>query len=301
MNAILDLAARTIDLSNIKTFKVEARRSDKAFPYNSPQICAAVGERLLETFPNVTVDVHSPEATVYIEVRDVAAYVHREPTAGAGGLPVGTSGRAALLLSGGIDSPVAGYMMAKRGLDLLPVHFHSYPYTSEEALQKTLTLARLMSLYTGRAAVQVVSFTEIQEAIRDNCEERLFTLIMRRFMMRIAERVALDNGCEGLITGESLGQVASQTMLAMAATEAVCALPVMRPLVGMDKTEIVATARKIGTFETSILPFEDCCTVFTPRHPKTRPGIAELEKAESVLDVEALVENAVKNSEKRSS
>jgi thiamine biosynthesis protein ThiI len=281
------------ELNSAQTFKVEAKRSDKAFPLKSPQICAALGESILNAFPHLRVDVHNPQATVIVEVRDKAAYVHTTAIPGAGGLPLGTSGRAVLLLSGGIDSPVAGYMMAKRGLEILPVHFFSYPYTGDEAKEKVLKLAELMSLYTGRAKPIIVHFTEIQEQIKKYCPEDMMTIIMRRFMMRIAERIALNNGCGALVTGESLGQVASQTMEGMGATQAVCTLPVLRPLVGMDKEEIVTIARKINTFETSILPYEDCCTLFTPKHPKTRPTLAQCVAAESVLDIEGLVQNAV--------
>ena len=281
------------ELSAAETFKIAAKRSDKGFPLKSPQICEDLGESVLNAYPRLRVDVHNPQVTVFAEIRDKAAYIHSNPAAGAGGLPVGTGGRAVLLLSGGIDSPVAGYMMAKRGLEILPVHFYSYPYTGIEAKEKVLKLADIMSLYTGRAAPIIVPFTEIQEQIRKSCPEDMSTVVMRRFMMRIAERIALDNGCGALITGESLGQVASQTMEAMGVTQAVCKLPVLRPLVGMDKEEIVRLARKIETYETSILPYEDCCTVFTPRHPKTRPTLEQCADAEKGLDVEALVERAV--------
>ena len=281
------------ELGAAKTFKVEAKRADKTFPLNSPRICALLGEKLIEAFPHLKVDVKKPDVLVMAEVRERAAYLHTAASAGAGGLPAGVNGRAVLLLSGGIDSPVAGYMMAKRGLSILPLHFYSYPYTGEESKNKVLELARILSGYSCRDRVAVVPFTAIQEEIRKHCPERLFTLVMRRFMMRIAEKTALDNGCGALITGESLGQVASQTLESMRVVEAVCELPVLRPLVGMDKEEIVVTARKIGTFETSILPFEDCCTVFTPKHPKTKPTIAELENAERGLDMEALITQAV--------
>jgi thiamine biosynthesis protein ThiI len=233
-----------------------------------------------------------------VEVREHGAYVHGPATLGAGGLPTGMGGKAGVLLSGGIDSPVAGYMMAKRGVELECIHFFSYPYTSERAKEKVLELARLMSKYCGRMTVDVVGFTEIQEAIRDNCPEELFTIIMRRFMMRIAEKIAVDHGCGCLVTGESLGQVASQTMQAMNVTNAVCDIPVFRPVIGMDKEEIITIARKIGTMETSILPYEDCCTVFTPKHPKTKPNRRAVEEAEAVLDVEALVARAIENTEK---
>ena len=280
-------------LAAAKTFKVESKRADKSFPMTSIQLSQYVGGELDEKYPNLTVDVHHPELTVYLEVRDYAAYVHADPEPGAGGLPVGVGGRAVSLLSGGIDSPVASWMMAKRGLALEMVHFFSYPYTSPEAKEKVLDLARLLTPWCGRLTVHVVPFTEIQEELRRSCPEALFTLLMRRFMMRISEQVAKRVGAHGLVTGESLGQVASQTMEAMAVTGQVCTLPVFRPVIGMDKEEIIRIARKIGTFETSILPYEDCCTVFTPRHPKTRPTLEEIQEAEAALDIDALVQKAV--------
>ena len=285
-------------LKTARSFKVETKRADKTFPMTSIQLSQYVGGELHEAYDNLEVDVHHPELTVYVEVRDYAAYVHTQPHAGAGGLPVGINGRAVSLLSGGIDSPVASWMIAKRGVALDMVHFFSYPYTSLEAKEKVLELARLLTPWTGRLTVHVVPFTKIQEQLRLHCPEALFTLLMRRFMMRISERVAQRVGAHGLITGESLGQVASQTMEAMAVTGQVCTLPVFRPLVGMDKEEIVRTARKIGTFETSILPYEDCCTVFTPRHPKTHPKLEEITEAEAALDIEALVEEAVQGIER---
>ncbi len=286
------------EIAQQKSFKVESKRSDKAFPMGSIAISQEIGGRIAEAFPHVAVDVHNPAYIVNIEIRDYAAYIHGPAVPGAGGLPTGTSGRGAVLLSGGIDSPVAGHMMAKRGLELECIHFFSYPYTSERAKEKVLELAHLMTKYCGRMTVDVVGFTEIQEAIRDNCPEEYFTIIMRRFMMRIAQRIAKSHGCGCLITGENLGQVASQTMQAMAVTGAVVDLPLYHPLIGMDKEEIVRIARKIGTMETSILPYEDCCTVFTPRHPKTKPVLSQVEAAESALDVEALVERAIENTEK---
>ncbi len=286
------------DLSAARSFKVESKRADKQFPLNSIQISQEIGGRLAEEFPNVLVDVHKPDYVVNVEVRDFAAYVHGPAQPGAGGLPTGMGGRAAVLLSGGIDSPVAGYMIAKRGVELECVHFFSYPYTSERAKEKVLELARIMTKYCGRMTVDVVGFTQIQEAIRDNCPEEYFTLIMRRFMMRISQRIARDHGCRALVTGENLGQVASQTMEAMNVTGAVVDMPVFMPLIGMDKEEIVTIARKIGTMETSILPYEDCCTVFTPQHPKTKPVLAEVEKVEARLDVEALIQQAIDNTEK---
>ncbi len=297
--AILETAKSVLGeaVATAKSFKVESRRGDKSFPMTSIELSQYVGGNLHEAFPTSVVDVHEPELTVFIEVRDYAAYVHAQPVLGAGGLPVGTSGRAVTLLSGGIDSPVSTYMMARRGLQLIPVHFFSFPYTSELAKKKVIDLASELKCWCGRLKVEVVPFTEIQEAIRDNCPEELFTLIMRRFMMRIAERIALYNGCGALVTGENLGQVASQTMQAMAVTEQCISLPVMRPLIGMDKEEIIRTARKIGTFDLSILPYEDCCTVFTPKHPRTRPHLDEILKAEETLDVEGLIERAIAGTE----
>ena len=298
--AILETAKTYLhdDLMAARTFKVESKRSDKTFPLTSIQLSQYVGGELNEAFPHIQADMHHPELTVHVEVRDFAAYVHGDPAPGAGGLPVGVGGKAVSLLSGGIDSPVASWMMAKRGVALEMVHFFSYPYTSPEAKDKVLTLAQLLTPWCGRLTVHVVPFTKIQEQLRLHCPEALFTLLMRRFMMRISERVAQRVGAHGLITGESLGQVASQTMEAMAVTGQVCTLPVFRPLVGMDKEEIVRTARKIGTFETSILPYEDCCTVFTPRHPKTHPKLEEITEAEAALDIDALVEEAVQGIER---
>lgn len=280
-------------LAQVKTFKVEAKRSDKSFPYKSPEICREVGGFLLEHYPHLKVDVHHPEIVVTVEVRDFAAYVHAGVIQGAGGIPIGSSGKATLLLSGGIDSPVAGYMMAKRGLVLDAVHFVSPPYTSERAKLKVVELAQEMCEYCGTIKLHIVPFTHIQEQIKELCPQELFTIIMRRFMMRISQQVAKKAGCEALITGESMGQVASQTLGAIACTDRVCSMPVFRPLIGMDKSEIIEISRKIGTFETSILPYEDCCTVFTPRHPRTRPSVSLVEQAESVLDIEALTEEAV--------
>lgn len=285
-------------LSAAHTFKVESKRADKSFPMTSIALSQWVGGELDDLYPNLQVDVHQPELTVHLEVRDYAAFVHADPEPGAGGLPVGTSGRALSLLSGGIDSPVASWMMAKRGVALEMVHFYSYPYTSPEAREKVLELAKLLTPWCGRLTVHVVPFTHIQEELRRSCPEDYFTLLMRRFMMRIAEGVARRTGCRAVVTGESLGQVASQTMDAMAVTGAVTALPIFRPLVGMDKEEAVRIARKIGTFETSILPYEDCCTVFTPRHPRTRPRLEDVESIEEPLDVEGLVKEALEGIER---
>ncbi len=299
-DAIVELAKRYLadDMRRARSFKVETKRSDKAFPMTSIQVSQYVGGELSEAFPEVKVDVHNPELTVHVEIRDYAAYVHAQPTPGAGGMPVGSNGRAVTLLSGGIDSPVSTYMIAKRGVKLIPVHFVSFPYTSELAKQKVLELAEELTEYCGSMTVEIVPFTHIQEQIRAKCPEEYFTLVMRRFMMRIATRIADANGCKAIVTGENLGQVASQTMEAMACTRAVTPLPVLQPLIGMDKEEIVTIARKIGTFNTSILPYEDCCTVFTPRHPKTKPTVAELEEVELAMDVDGLVDEAVRNIER---
>ena len=280
-------------LKTARSFKVETKRADKTFPMTSIQVSQYVGGELHELYPNLTVDVHHPELTVYVEIRDYAAFVHANPDPGAGGLPVGINGRAVSLLSGGIDSPVASWMIAKRGVALEMVHFFSYPYTSPEAKEKVIELARLLTPWCGHLVVHVVPFTAIQEELRRSCPEELFTVLMRRFMMRIAQAVAQRCGAKALVTGECLGQVASQTMEAMAVTGAVVSLPILRPCVGMDKEEIVQVARKIGTFETSILPYEDCCTVFTPRHPRLRPLPGEVELAEEKLDIDAMLQQAV--------
>ena len=282
-------------LKTKRTFKVESKRSDKRFAFNSPQICAEVGAYLLENTDGISVDVHNPDVVVTVEVRDLAAYVHCENIPGAGGMPYGSSGKACLLLSGGIDSPVAGYMMAKRGLSLSAVHFFSPPYTGELAKQKVLNLALQLSCYCPDMELYLVHFTEIQEQIKKNCREDLFTVIMRRFMIRLADAAADMSGAGALIPGESLGQVASQTLGALSVTDELSRHIVLRPLIGMDKDEIVAVSRKIDTFETSILPYEDCCTVFTPRHPKTRPVLSEILEEEKKLDIPSLVENAVKS------
>lgn len=298
MDAILPAACEYLrdELLFAKTFKVEAKRSDKKFPFNSPQICMELGGVILENYPHLRVDVHNPDLIVNVEVRDSYAYIHGNQHKGAGGMPVGSAGQAAILISGGIDSPVAAWMMAKRGLRLYGIHFASPPYTSQRAEMKVHTLLRQVSKYSGNIPLCVVPFTHIQEEIKDNCPEDLFTIIMRRFMMRCAERIAKDQGCGALITGESVGQVASQTMQAIACTEAIVEeLPLFRPLIGMDKDEVIEISRKIDTFETSILPYEDCCTVFTPKHPRTRPQLHVVEEAESVLDVEALIEEALNN------
>ena len=279
--------------ASARSFKVESRRADKTFRLNSIQISQAVGGDLAEAFPNVAVDVHNPDLTVFVEIREKAAYVHGASEPGAGGLPVGMGGRAVSLLSGGLDSPVSSWMMARRGVELEMVHFVSPPYTSQQAQDKVLELARLLTGYCGRMIVHIIPFTKIQEEIRRQCPEEYFTLIMRRFMMRLAQAVAKKAGAGALVTGESLGQVASQTMLALGVTEDVVSMPVLRPLIGMDKVEIIRIAREIGTYETSILPYEDCCTVFTPRHPATRPALEDVRAAEAALDVDVLVAEAL--------
>ena len=281
------------EMLSAKSFKVESKRCDKSFPMTSIELSQFVGGELAEAYPGCAVDVHNPELTVIVEIRDLGAYVHARPVPGAGGMPVGSNGVAVTLLSGGIDSPVSTYMIARRGVRLIPIHFFSFPYTSEAAKEKVIELARLLTAYCGRMTIEIVPFTRIQEEIRDKCPEEYFTLIMRRFMMRIAQRIADYNGAKGIVTGENLGQVASQTMEAMAVTRAVCTLPVIQPLIGMDKEDIVRQARKIGTFETSILPYEDCCTVFTPRHPRTKPRLEDVERVEQALEVEALIEEAL--------
>ena len=298
-DAIVQLAKDYLKdvFSRAGSFKVESKRSDKSFPMTSIQLSQYVGGELAEAFPDCAVDVHNPELIVNVEVRDLAAYVHASPVDGAGGMPVGSNGIAVSLLSGGIDSPVSTYMIARRGVRLIPVHFFSFPYTSQQAKEKVIELGRHLTSYCGDMTLEVVPFTHIQEEIRDRCPEEYFTLIMRRFMMRIAEAIARYNGGKAIVTGENLGQVASQTMEAMASTQAVTTLPVLQPLIGMDKEEIVRLARKIGTFDTSILPYEDCCTVFTPRHPRTHPRLEDVEAAESALDVEALVQEALQGRE----
>ena len=295
----MDSIARTVReyvppfLSGKKTFKVEAKRSDKTFPLNSPAIAAEIGGVVLGLCPGLRVDVRNPEVILQVEIREYGAYIHAGQFKGAGGMPVGTNGRALLLLSGGIDSPVAGYMIAKRGVQLEAVHFESFPYTSERAREKVLELAGIVAQYAGSFNVHVVSLTRIQEELVKNCQEDYFTLVLRRYMMAIADRMAHSLGCGGLITGESLGQVASQTMQALGVTDPVATLPVFRPCIGMDKEEIIQVARRIGTFETSIQPYEDCCTVFTPKHPRTRPELSRVLEQQNRLDFEALVQEAL--------
>lgn len=278
------------------TFKVLARRSDKRYPLDSPAIMREAGGYILEQAPHLSVDVNHPQHVMTIEIRDHAYLsVHREPA--VGGMPMGTNGKACLLLSGGIDSPVAGFMIAKRGVELCCVHYHSFPYTSERAKEKVLELARILGEYCGRVRVHVVPFTQIQMQIHQQCPENYTTLIMRRFMMRIAEQLALADGAQALITGESVGQVASQTMEALTCTDEVVGMPVFRPVIGMDKSEIIARAEQIGTFETSSLPYEDCCTVFTPKHPATHPRKELIRKAEALINGEALIAEAIRDTE----
>ena len=293
--AIFDTAKTYLGdaLNAVKSFKVESKRADKSFPMGSIQLSQWVGGALHDAFPHLTVDVHTPELTVYLEVREDAAYVHGPAEAAAGGLPIGMGGHAVSLLSGGIDSPVSSYMIAKRGVQLELLHFASPPYPSEQAREKVLQLAQELTVWCGRLTVHVVPFTEIQEEIRRKCPEDHFTLIMRRFMMRLGDRLAHELACKAIVTGESLGQVASQTIQALVVSDDVATLPVLRPLIGMDKEEIVRIARHVGTFDTSILPYEDCCTVFTPRHPKTKPNLEEVREYEAALDIDALCDKAL--------
>lgn len=288
------------DLTAGKRFKVEAKRSDKGFGMKSPQICMEVGGYLDDEYPDIIVDVHNPDVTVRVEIRDFAAYVYAQENkiAGQGGMPIGTGSKATLLLSGGIDSPVAGHMISKRGVEIDAVNFFSFPYTSERAKEKVIELAAIIAQYTSKINLYIVPFTEIQLQIRDNCPEEHMTLVMRRFMMRIAERIARRNKSLALITGESVGQVASQTLAALDVTNSAVDMPVLQPLIGMDKLEIVNRATEIGTYETSILPYEDCCTVFTPKHPTTNPKRENIIKSENRLDVERLIEEAMEGIEK---
>lgn len=298
MNCIIKTALAYLEdeLSGAKTFKVEAKRSDKKFPLKSPEICTETGGAILKKFNHLKVDVHNPEITVTVEIRDNYAFVRGNNIKGAGGMPTGTSGRAAVLISGGIDSPVAAYMMAKRGIELISVHFASPPYTSELAEMKVLDLLKKVSAYCGTITTYIVPFTEIQEAIRDYCPEEYFTLVMRRIMMKISDRIARQQNCLALITGESVGQVASQTIYALGCTDCASTLPVFRPCIGMDKDEIVSISRKIDTFETSIQPYEDCCTVFTPKHPRTKPKLEDVLEAEGKIEnLEEMMQTAIEN------
>lgn len=282
-------------LKSVKTFKVEAKRSDKQFPLKSPEICRELGGKLLEVYPHLTVDVHNPDLIVYVEIRDFGAYIHCNPERGAGGIPVGTGGRAAILISGGIDSPVAAYMMAKRGIRLTAIHFASPPYTSRRAEEKVVKLLQKVSRYSGSMTMYTVPFTKLQEKLKNDCPEELFTIIMRRLMMQISEKIAKDNDCQALITGESLGQVASQTIGALGCTDEATDMLVFRPLIGMDKQEIIDISYKIDTYETSIEPYEDCCTVFTPKHPRTRPVLKYVKEAQENAGFDELVTEALEN------
>ncbi len=294
MDSIMAMAREYLPekLSGKRTFKVDARRSDKRFPLKSPEISREIGGVILSAVRGIKVDVHNPDVVVTVEVRDDNAYIRAGQEPGAGGLPIRSAGRGLLLLSGGIDSPVAGCMMAKRGMDIEALHFESFPYTSERAKEKVMQLAQEMCEFCSRIHVHVISLTHIQEELRDKCQEDYFTILLRIFMMRLAERCAREYKCHALITGESLGQVASQTLAAIEVTDSVVSLPVFRPCIGLDKNEIVIQARHYGTFDTSILPFEDCCTVFTPRHPKTQPRIADVMRELEKVDVDALLEEA---------
>ena len=279
-------------LKGYKTFKAESKRADKRFPMTSPEISNEVGGAILSCVRGIKVDVKNPEITVRVEIRDSEAFIHAGQEKGAGGIPYGTSGTGLLLLSGGIDSPVAGFMMAKRGVALECVHFESFPYTSERAKEKVLELAKILCDYTMRVRVHIISLTEIQELLRDNCDEDYFTLLLRRYMMALSLKLAHEVGCEAIITGESLGQVASQTMKAIHVVNEMADIPIYRPLIGMDKNEIIEISRKIGTFDTSILPYEDCCTVFTPKHPRTRPELDKVLEEQNRLNFDELVERA---------
>ena len=279
-------------LEGKRTFKVEAKRSDKSFPLDSMDLAREIGGVILSSYPRIKVDVHNPDVVVRVEIREYGAYVSAGSFKGAGGMPVGTNGRGLLLLSGGIDSPVAGYMMAKRGVTIEALHFESFPYTSERAREKVLELASILAEYAGEVRVHIISLTHIQEELVKNCEEDYFTLLLRRYMMHLAERVAKYKGCTALITGESLGQVASQTMQALCVTDSTVSMPVFRPCIGMDKEEIVTISRKMGAFETSIQPYEDCCTVFTPKHPKTKPELEKVLVEENKVDFKALADEA---------
>lgn len=293
----VDIMNGIIESKGIKTFKIEARRADKAFPVESPQIARRVGASVLKGCKVLKVDVHDPDALLFVNVRRNYVYIYEQKILAFGGLPIGTNGKGLVLLSGGIDSPVASFMMAHRGMVLEAVHYHSYPYTSERAWEKVKDLAKILTLYTGRLRIHSINLLPIQEQIVQNCPEDETTILVRRFMMRIAERIAKDNDCMMLITGENLGQVASQTAEALVVTDASVSLPVMRPLIGMDKTQIMDIAREIGTFETSIQPYEDCCTVFLPKHPVTKPKLAKILESESRLDCETLIESAVASEE----
>lgn len=286
------------ETASVPTFKCFARRSDKRFPMTSEEICRELGHEILEAYPNMTVDVHHPALPVTVEIRQNNAFVYTAEVLGSGGMPVGSNGKAMLLISGGIDSPVAGYMIAKRGVMLDAVHFYSYPYTSERARDKVIELTKLVSRYAGRINLYLVPFTDIQMTIYDKCPSTETTVLMRRLMMKIAERIAKDTGSQALITGESIGQVASQTIESLCVTDDAVTMPVFRPLIGFDKEEIIEKAQKIGTFETSILPYEDCCTVFVPKHPVTKPKVDKLRESEALVDFEPMIQKAIDETER---
>ncbi len=294
--ALQELKDRMEENSNIKTFKVESKRADKRFPLKSLEISRDVGGYLLENTDNISVDVHNPDIVINVEVRD-KAFVFSNKIKGFGGLPLGTNGKALLLLSGGIDSPVAGWLVGKRGVEIEAIHFHSYPFTSDRAKEKVLDLAKILSIYCGKFKLYSINLLPIQKEINEKCPEQEMTILSRRFMMQIAEKVGVENNCDALITGESIGQVASQTVKSLYVTNASVDMPVFRPLIAMDKVDIMALAEKIGTYETSILPFEDCCTVFLPKHPVTQPKLDRIMKSEDALDVERLIDEAIENME----
>lgn len=295
-NNALKMASELVKKNGFKTFKVETKRGNKKFPMQSPEVSADVGGFILENVPGLTVDVKNPDFIIYLEIRE-SSYVYSETIKAHGGMPLGSNGKALLLLSGGIDSPVAGWMMGKRGVEIEAVHFYSYPYTSERAKQKVIDLAQILSQYCGRIRLHVVPFTEIQLAINDHCPEEQLTIIMRRIMMQIAEQIARNVNALALITGESMGQVASQTIQSLYCTDAAVNMPVFRPLIGMDKVDVIDIARSIDTFETSILPYEDCCTVFVAKHPQTKPKLERIIQSEAAVDFEPLIKTAVENTE----
>lgn len=295
--AACELAMKLIEENGIKTFKVSAKRADKNFPVKSPEIARIIGAKVLVGCRVLKVDVHNPDAEIFVDLRRDVSYVFEQKISGFGGLPLGTNGKGMILMSGGIDSPVAAWMMAKRGMMIEAVHFHSYPYTSQRAQEKVEDLARIVATYVGRYRMHVINLLPVQEAIVSNCPEDETTILVRRFMMRIAEKLAAANGCQMLITGENLGQVASQTAEALTVTDATVNMPVMRPLIALDKVDIIEKAKEIGTYETSIMPYEDCCTVFLPKHPVTKPKLEKILESESKLDVDALVDAAVSRQE----
>lgn len=293
-NAVLKAVKEKIEGEKIKTFKVDTNRADKNFPIKSPDFSKQMGGVILKAFNELSVDVHTPDTLVYIDIKQ-NAYIYTDKIKGHGGMPIGTNGKGLLLLSGGIDSPVAGFLMAKRGVEISAVHYHSYPFTSERAEEKVKDLAGILSRYTGKITMYSVNILEIQKEINAKCPEKEMTILSRRLMMRIAERIAEKQNINALITGESLGQVASQTIEGISVTNAAVKLPILRPLVGLDKVDIIEIAKDIETFETSTLPFEDCCTVFLPKHPVTKPRIEDIEKSEEVLDVDYLIDNVIEN------